>query len=120
MTEARTPTTAPSLESLGLSRDRPLVIVDVDEVLGLFMQGFGRFLEARGFGLGVREGVARGGGHAGDGGDVLGAGAALAFVGSADLLALEREAAAETEEADAFRAVEFMGGEREGVRAVSV
>jgi hypothetical protein len=26
-----------------------LVIVDVDEVLGLFMQGFGKFLESRGF-----------------------------------------------------------------------
>ena len=36
--------TAPTLESLGLSRARPLVIVDVDEVLGLFMQGFGKFL----------------------------------------------------------------------------
>jgi hypothetical protein len=40
---------APTLESLGLSRVRPLVIVDVDEVLGLFMQGFGKFLESRGF-----------------------------------------------------------------------
>jgi len=40
---------APRLEVLGLSRDRPLVIVDVDEVLGLFMQGFGKFLESRGF-----------------------------------------------------------------------
>lgn len=40
---------APTLDSLGLSRDRPLVIVDVDEVLGLFMQGFGKFLESRGF-----------------------------------------------------------------------
>ena len=40
---------APSLESLGLARDRPLVIVDVDEVLGLFLQGFGRFLEGRGY-----------------------------------------------------------------------
>jgi len=40
---------APTLESLGLSRARPLVIVDVDEVLGLFMQGFGKFLESRGF-----------------------------------------------------------------------
>jgi hypothetical protein len=39
---------APRLETLGLSRERPLVIVDVDEVLGLFMQGFGRFLESRG------------------------------------------------------------------------
>ena len=40
---------APRLEKLGLSRERPLVIVDVDEVLGLFMQGFGKFLESRGF-----------------------------------------------------------------------
>jgi hypothetical protein len=40
--------TAPTLESLGLSRDRPLVLVDVDEVLGLFMQGFGDFLAGRG------------------------------------------------------------------------
>jgi hypothetical protein len=40
---------APSLASLGLACDRPLVIVDVDEVLGLFLQGFGRFLEARGY-----------------------------------------------------------------------
>lgn len=40
--------TAPSLESLGLSRARPLVLVDVDEVLGLFMQGFGDFLASRG------------------------------------------------------------------------
>jgi hypothetical protein len=39
----------PSLEDLGLARDRPLVIVDVDEVLGLFMQGFGVFLAARGY-----------------------------------------------------------------------
>jgi hypothetical protein len=42
---------APTLESLGLARDRPLVIVDVDEVLGLFMQGFGAFLAARGYEL---------------------------------------------------------------------
>lgn len=41
--------TAPSLEKLGLSYDRPLVIVDVDEVLGLFMQGFGGFLAQRGY-----------------------------------------------------------------------
>ena len=40
---------APTLESLGISRERPLVLVDVDEVLGLFMQGFGGFLAARGF-----------------------------------------------------------------------
>lgn len=39
---------APSLETLGLSRERPLVLVDVDEVLGLFMQGFGDFLANRG------------------------------------------------------------------------
>ncbi len=42
---AQTPQiTAPSLASLGLSAERPLVLVDVDEVLGLFMQGFGDFL----------------------------------------------------------------------------
>ena len=29
--------------------DRPLVIVDVDEVLALFMVGFGRFLEPKGY-----------------------------------------------------------------------
>lgn len=40
---------APSLESLGLSPDRPLVIVDVDEVLGLFMKGFGDFLARQGY-----------------------------------------------------------------------
>ncbi len=34
----------PSLESLGLSGDRPLVLVDVDEVIGLFTHGFGRYL----------------------------------------------------------------------------
>ena len=39
----------PSLDKLGISRDRPLVIVDVDEVLGLFMKGFGRFLAERGY-----------------------------------------------------------------------
>jgi Predicted hydrolase (HAD superfamily) len=39
---------APSLDALGLSRERPLVLVDVDEVLGLFMQGFGDFLAGRG------------------------------------------------------------------------
>lgn len=36
--------TAPPLSTLGLSSERPLVLVDVDEVLGLFMQGFGDFL----------------------------------------------------------------------------
>jgi hypothetical protein len=53
--EARTPSIAPNapptLESLGLARDRPLVIVDVDEVLGLFMQGFGAFVAERGYEL---------------------------------------------------------------------
>jgi hypothetical protein len=39
----------PSLDKLGISRDRPLVIVDVDEVLGLFMKGFGGFLATRGY-----------------------------------------------------------------------
>lgn len=39
---------APRLEALGLSNARPLVLVDVDEVLGLFMQGFGDFLAGRG------------------------------------------------------------------------
>lgn len=42
-------TETPRLETLGLSRERPLVIVDVDEVLGLFMQGFGAFLAAQGY-----------------------------------------------------------------------
>src|SRR3569833_2970571 len=41
----------PSLESLGLSRSRPLVVVDVDEVLGLFMRGFGAFVAERGYEL---------------------------------------------------------------------
>jgi hypothetical protein len=41
----------PTLESLGLARDRPLVIVDVDEVLGLFMQAFGTFIAERGYEL---------------------------------------------------------------------
>ena len=40
---------APRLEKLGLSRERPLVIVDVDEVLGLFMKGLGAFLTERGY-----------------------------------------------------------------------
>jgi hypothetical protein len=39
---------APSLSSLGLSTQRPLVLVDVDEVLGLFMQGFGDYLAEHG------------------------------------------------------------------------
>jgi hypothetical protein len=41
----------PSLERLGLARDRPLVVVDVDEVLGLFMLGFGAFIAERGYEL---------------------------------------------------------------------
>jgi hypothetical protein len=45
------PPSAPTLESLGLARDRPLVIVDVDEVLGLFMLGFGAFIAERGYEL---------------------------------------------------------------------
>ena len=44
----RLPPTAPRLESLGLSLTRPLVLVDVDEVLGLFMQGFGDFVAEHG------------------------------------------------------------------------
>lgn len=38
----------PRLATLGLSPGRPLVLVDVDEVLGLFMQGFGDFLAGEG------------------------------------------------------------------------
>ncbi len=45
------PLIVPSLERLGLRRDRPLVIVDVDEVLGLFMAGFGGFVAERGYEL---------------------------------------------------------------------
>lgn len=50
MTET-TLSAAPRLEALGLSRERPLVIVDVDEVLGLFMKGFGDFLAEQGYEL---------------------------------------------------------------------
>lgn len=32
---------------MGVDPGKPLLIVDVDEVLGLFMEGFGRFLESR-------------------------------------------------------------------------
>ena len=39
----------PALSDLGISADRPLVMVDVDEVLGLFMQGFGAFVADRGY-----------------------------------------------------------------------
>jgi hypothetical protein len=45
------PPGAPTLESLGLVRGRPLVIIDVDEVLGLFMKGFGAFVAERGYEL---------------------------------------------------------------------
>ncbi len=51
MAESETRRSAPTLESLGLSTDRPLVIVDVDEVLGLFMDGFGTFIAQRGYEL---------------------------------------------------------------------
>lgn len=51
MAEVPSPPSAPTLESLGLTRDRPLVIVDVDEVLGLFMKGFGAFVAQRGYEL---------------------------------------------------------------------
>ncbi len=37
------------LPELGLAPDRPLVIVDVDEVVALFMQGFARFVARRGY-----------------------------------------------------------------------
>lgn len=42
------PAGAPNLAEMGVNPSRPLLLVDVDEVLGLFMQGFGRFLEGRG------------------------------------------------------------------------
>lgn len=35
------------IDTLAIAPDRPLVVVDVDEVLGLFMAGFGAFLAAR-------------------------------------------------------------------------
>ncbi len=47
-TASLSPNPAPRLSDLGLSPNRPLAIIDVDEVLGLFMQGFGTFLAARG------------------------------------------------------------------------
>lgn len=40
--------TVPTLADLGLSTGRPLVLVDVDEVLGLFMKGFGAYLAEQG------------------------------------------------------------------------
>lgn len=42
------PQRPPNLSEMGVDAERPLLLVDVDEVLGLFMQGFGRFLEGRG------------------------------------------------------------------------
>lgn len=38
----------PDLRALGATGERPLLIVDVDEVLGLFMEGFARYLAAQG------------------------------------------------------------------------
>lgn len=38
----------PDLATMGVNRDLPLVIVDVDEVLGLFMQGFADYLATQG------------------------------------------------------------------------
>lgn len=38
----------PNLHELGVDSARPLAIVDVDEVLGLFIQGFGQYLETQG------------------------------------------------------------------------
>lgn len=46
---------APRLQALGLSADRPLVIVDVDEVLGLFVKGFGDFLAEQGLDLRLKR-----------------------------------------------------------------
>ncbi|UTP41401.1 hypothetical protein M9M90_09565 [Phenylobacterium sp. LH3H17] len=42
------PVKPPNLADLGVDPAKPLLLVDVDEVLGLFMEGFGRFLEGRG------------------------------------------------------------------------
>lgn len=39
----------PNLQALGVRGDRSLLIVDVDEVLGLFMEGFARYLAGRGY-----------------------------------------------------------------------
>ena len=38
-----------------ISEDRPLLIVDVDEVLGLFMHGFGAFVAQRGYELRIER-----------------------------------------------------------------
>ena len=45
----------PQLNDVAIDPDRPLLIVDVDEVLGLFFQGFGRFLTTRGYELRVER-----------------------------------------------------------------
>lgn len=42
---------APRLPDLGISPHRPLVLVDVDEVMGLFIKGFGTFLAEEGYEL---------------------------------------------------------------------
>jgi hypothetical protein len=49
------PFPAPTLEALGLTVDRPLVVVDVDEVLGLFMKSFGAFLAQQGLDLRIER-----------------------------------------------------------------
>lgn len=46
---------APDLAALGLAPDRPLVVVDVDEVLGLFMKGFGDFIAGQGLELRIKR-----------------------------------------------------------------
>jgi len=46
---------SPALRDLGLSTDRPLIVVDVDEVLGLFVQGFGDFLAEQGLDLRIER-----------------------------------------------------------------
>jgi len=48
MTQSNPVSKVQDLGEMGLRQDRPLLIVDVDEVLGLFMQGFGDFLAGRG------------------------------------------------------------------------
>ena len=45
---AHTIANRPDLAAMGVVRARPLVIVDVDEVLGLFMQGFADYLALQG------------------------------------------------------------------------
>ncbi len=49
LSDASQTAAAPTLESLGLDPGRPLVLVDVDEVLGMFMKGFGSFLTDHGY-----------------------------------------------------------------------